>query len=412
LEVGQELTYEGASSFKYDNRSMDHTQEWQLWVTKRNEDGSWRILVRNSMRYGGSPEVTFGYFDLFPDGRILSNPTLGYQLDPAALLVQLPADAKQTRAGWHSHDKLKALSRQHRLIERGDLQAGKLVVEVVNHSPMDEIYLSTSKSTFTVDGPRGLVERIETETTQGYGFNGKGTGTTELKSVVQRDADWMEKLTAEAMAYLEADKQYNELAERSQREPEKTAELLNEALSVLKQTRDRLTSAEMQSQLASRIEGHESLASYYKEAAQRRESVVGKPAYEFETTDLDGKPHVLEDYRGKVVILDFWYRGCGWCIRAMPQVKELAKSFEGQQVAVLGMNTDGDEKDALFVIDKMALNYPNLKATGLPEKYGVRGFPTLVIIDPKGTVRELHVGYSPDLAEKVSEAIKQLLAGS
>jgi thioredoxin-related protein len=57
----------------------------------------------------------------------------------------------------------------------------------------------------------------------------------------------------------------------------------------------------------------------------------------------------------------------------------------------------------------MGLGYPNLKAEGLPEKYGVRGFPTLVIIDPEGTVRDLHVGYSPTLRQEVAEVIKGLL---
>ena len=83
-------------------------------------------------------------------------------------------------------------------------------------------------------------------------------------------------------------------------------------------------------------------------------------------------------------MLDFWYRGCGWCIRAMPQMKEVVAHYQAQPVEVFGMNTDDDEADARFVVDKLALNYPTLKADGLPEKYGVRGFPTLVIIDQSG----------------------------
>jgi thioredoxin-related protein len=79
-------------------------------------------------------------------------------------------------------------------------------------------------------------------------------------------------------------------------------------------------------------------------------------------------------------------------------------------VAVIGMNTDSKEEDAQFVIDKMALNYPTLKATGLPEKYNVRGFPTLVILDQEGVIRDFHVGYSPKLKQDVIESIDKLLA--
>jgi peroxiredoxin len=126
--------------------------------------------------------------------------------------------------------------------------------------------------------------------------------------------------------------------------------------------------------------------------------------------DLDGKAHALTDYKGKVVVLDFWYRGCGWCMRAMPQVNQLAEDFKGQPVAVLGMCTDRDEKDARLVADKMKLTYPVLRAEGVPDKYKVQGFPTLVVIDQKGEVRDVHVGYSPALRDEVAKVIRGLLA--
>jgi peroxiredoxin len=67
---------------------------------------------------------------------------------------------------------------------------------------------------------------------------------------------------------------------------------------------------------------------------------IGRTAPAILGEDVDGKPFRLGDYRGKVVVLDFWYRGCGWCIKAMPQLNALAGQFEGRPVALLGMNTD------------------------------------------------------------------------
>ena len=78
-------------------------------------------------------------------------------------------------------------------------------------------------------------------------------------------------------------------------------------------------------------------------------------------------------------------------------------------MAVLGMNTDSEEKDAKFVVDEMKLNYPVLKAEGLPEKYHVRGFPTLIIVDQTGKVADVHVGYSPTLREEVAKVVNRLL---
>jgi peroxiredoxin len=163
-------------------------------------------------------------------------------------------------------------------------------------------------------------------------------------------------------------------------------------------------------ELNERIKQHEQMAKYTLDDAERRAKVMGQPAAEFETTDLNGKKVKLADLRGQVVVLDFWYRGCGWCVKAMPQMNELAADFAGQPVAIFGMNTDRDEADARFVIEKMALKYPNLKAEGLPQKFGVQGFPTLIIVDQQGRVHDIHVGYSPTLRDDVGKVIRELLA--
>ncbi len=56
------------------------------------------------------------------------------------------------------------------------------------------------------------------------------------------------------------------------------------------------------------------------EQAVTWDEIVGHAAREWELKDLEGRPHALKDYRGKIVVLDFWYRNCIWCVRAMPQV--------------------------------------------------------------------------------------------
>ena len=50
---------------------------------------------------------------------------------------------------------------------------------------------------------------------------------------------------------------------------------------------------------------------------------VGDKAPAFSLEDQQGKTVKLADFKGKVIVLDFWYRGCGWCIMAMPQIKEV-----------------------------------------------------------------------------------------
>ena len=187
------------------------------------------------------------------------------------------------------------------------------------------------------------------------------------------------------------------------------APVLSKAEEALKGGLEKLTVPALRNGLEKQIEQHTQQADYVRQAARERAEILGKPSPEWETTDFDGKKHSIRGYLGNVVILDFWYRGCGWCIRAMPQIRQLAEEFKERPVAILGMNTDQEEKDARFVIEAMELNYPNLKAQGLPEKYKVKGFPTLIVIDPQGVVRDVHVGYSPKLRDKVRETIEELL---
>ena len=115
--------------------------------------------------------------------------------------------------------------------------------------------------------------------------------------------------------------------------------------------------------------------SYQVEEAKQFAKIIGHPAPAWEIKDLDGRTHTLEQYRGKVLVLDFWYRGCGWCMRAMPQVKRIASALSGRPVAVFGMNNDRNEDDAKFVVQKMQLDYPVLRSDEIPGKYGVQRLP-------------------------------------
>ena len=93
----------------------------------------------------------------------------------------------------------------------------------------------------------------------------------------------------------------------------------------------------------------------------------------------------------------------------MPQLRQITEHFKDKPIVVFGMNNDEKEEDAKFVIEKLGLNYRNLKATGLSDKYKVAGMPTLLILDPQGIVRDIHVGYSPTLRDDVVRSVERLL---
>jgi thiol-disulfide isomerase/thioredoxin len=179
---------------------------------------------------------------------------------------------------------------------------------------------------------------------------------------------------------------------------------------VLKAARDAVQTPAIRVHLDTKLAEHGRLRDYLTEQATARAERIGQPSPKWAAVDLDGQMHALKRYKGKVLVLDFWYRGCGWCIRAMPQVNEVAQATRDKPVVVFGMNTDEDVNDARFVVEKMGLTYVTLKAKDIVGPYRVRAFPTLVILDQQGVVRDIHVGYTPTLKDEVMATIGKLLA--
>lgn len=416
---GQEITYKGENTFKYGEgssaRSYSFKNDWKAWVARKNDDGSHRLVVlttetmQQDGRDAGSPDTTLAYFDISDDGRIIPNDTFGYRFDPTVLFPKLPADRKQAAEGWEDSDG-QADNRHHLTVQSPprDGSAGWVIVDD-RTSPMDEIYLATHKAAITFDPSRGLVAKSESENTQGYGINGKGTGITELVSVEDHGADWAKTFATEADRYFAGIDAYKAQFQKASKSPAGDDGPFAQAEKILSDLREQVGQSPFKERIDEQLRDYKRSVESNAQEAKHKAKVVGQPAAEWEVEDLGGKSHALKDYRGKVVVLDFWYRGCGWCIKAMPQMKQLAEDFRDRPVAILGMNTDSKQEDAEFVVEKMGLNYPNLKATGIPEKYGIQGFPTLVIIDQEGKVHDLHVGYSKTLRKEVAEEIEGLL---
>jgi thiol-disulfide isomerase/thioredoxin len=426
LKAGQELTYRSRYEFHFGSGPSAGTHQvkidWQVWVVRKNDDGSWRLVLRTSevfasWRGSANPtterpaNVYMGYCDLFDDGRLGRESELGHRLKPQTLFPRLPADTRTAERGWEDFNRRDDTHFRFTRVKDDKDAAGRWSFDEVRESPLDAIYLSTFKTRYFFDPKRDLIARSESESTQGYGFNGKGTETLELQGVKERDDAWMKQFAEEAECYFAANKAYEELTSKATKQFKDAPALLAEAEKTLKDVRDKLTVPILREQVDGQIKDDAGLTNYRKERAERLAEVVGKPAPAWEVKDLDGKSHSLEGCRGKVVILDFWYRGCGWCIRAMPQVAQVAEDFKNEPVVVFGMNTDREEKDARFVVDKMKIRYPVLLLGGkeLSQKYKVSGYPTLIIIDQKGNVHDVHIGYSPTLRQEVSASVRGLL---
>jgi peroxiredoxin len=120
------------------------------------------------------------------------------------------------------------------------------------------------------------------------------------------------------------------------------------------------------------------------------EQILGKPAPDFELTDLNGKTVKLSDYRGKAVLLNFWATWCSPCKTEMPWFVDLQQKYgaEGLQVVGIAMDDAGHDTIAKFAQD-MKVNYTVLLGKNdVAEAYGgVEFLPTTFYIDRQGNIQ-------------------------
>lgn len=428
LKVGQELVYRTNDPAEESDDGKDRTErltEWIVDVVDRDKDGKWWLVFRETIsrtyfRDGKETKQEYrsdGYFHLTDSGRFIENPSIRPMNNPTVLFPTLPATAAEMASGWEDRLELDTTQRKFRVAGDAPAVEGSWRFVEVPESVLDPIYQMSTQRDYTFDRQLGLVGKVVSTFKQGWPASAAGkeqTQTIEFVEARQLDTSDVQAIAAQARVYFAAIKEYEATCERARHEYGSTEKLYAEAEAVLKKLDQQLTLPWLREMVAGRLKQHTQDARFGLEDSLAFATLVDKPSPDWKTTDLDGKPHELADYRGKVVILDFWYRGCGWCVRAMPQMKQLTDDFSGQDVAILGMNSDRDLDDARFVIDHLKLNYATLKngreKDQISTKYKIHGWPTLVVIDRSGVVRHMHFGYTPTLRKDLAKKIRELLA--
>ncbi len=138
---------------------------------------------------------------------------------------------------------------------------------------------------------------------------------------------------------------------------------------------------------------------------------VGKPAPDFLVTDLKGEEISLKDYRGQVVLLDFWATWCGPCLTEMPKVKKTYEKYKDQKFQIIGISRDNSKTPLEAYVEKEGLAWINYwdENGKLTDLYKVIGFPTTFLIDGAGVIRKASLGGS-DVETAVAELVKENLA--
>ena len=114
--------------------------------------------------------------------------------------------------------------------------------------------------------------------------------------------------------------------------------------------------------------------------------------------DMNGKPFALSDYKGKVVLLDFWATWCPPCRKEIPGFIELYNSYRSRGFVVIGVSMDDSTSDIKRFAKQYKMNYPIVLGAGredLEQSFGELPLPTAFVIGRDGRICAKHDGLTP-----------------
>jgi len=140
-------------------------------------------------------------------------------------------------------------------------------------------------------------------------------------------------------------------------------------------------------------------------------NLTGQQAPDFALKSSTGENLRLSEYRGDVVMINFWATWCGPCRQEMPLLDELHSRYERVGFKLLGVNIDDDPRRAMQMIDELGVTFPVLfdSSKDVSKLYEVNAMPVTVIVDREGNVRHVHHGYKPGYEEKYLTEVRSLL---
>jgi peroxiredoxin len=137
----------------------------------------------------------------------------------------------------------------------------------------------------------------------------------------------------------------------------------------------------------------------------------GQLAPDFALRSNSGENIRLSEYRGDVVMINFWATWCGPCRQEMPLLDELYGRYERVGFNLLGVNIDDDSSRAMRMVEELGVRFPVLfdERKEVSRLYNVEAMPATILVDREGKVRHVHHGYKPGYEEMYLDQIRALL---
>ena len=134
-------------------------------------------------------------------------------------------------------------------------------------------------------------------------------------------------------------------------------------------------------------------------------------APDFTLKSSNGENLRLSEYRGDVVLINFWATWCGPCRQEMPVLSELHDRYRALGFTVLGVNVEADTAKAKKLLKDMPVSFPVVfdSDSVVSKQYDVVAMPSTVLVDRDGNMRYLHKGYKSGLEDVYQQQVRELI---
>lgn len=170
---------------------------------------------------------------------------------------------------------------------------------------------------------------------------------------------------------------------------------LNLGVALLRQSREQEGIEELNKYLAAAPTGPG--ADYARKLIENPKRARGNYAPDFQIVTATGDSLSSQSLAGKIVVLDFWATWCPPCRASLPELKDLTKRYSSMNVVLLSLSADNNESAWRDFISKKQMTWPQYwdKDRHMAELFGVHSYPTYIVIDPDGVVRQRISGLDP-----------------
>jgi thiol-disulfide isomerase/thioredoxin len=139
--------------------------------------------------------------------------------------------------------------------------------------------------------------------------------------------------------------------------------------------------------------------------------VITGTAPDFTLKSAGGENLRLSEFRGEVVLINFWASWCGPCREEMPLLDQLHNRYQSLGFTVLGVNVEEDPHKALRLLKDLHVSFPVLfdDQSTVSRLYDIVAMPSTVLVDRNGNMRYLHKGYQPGLEDVYAQQVRELV---